>query len=90
MKIMSVQADIKAFEKRYIDLSLEFDSYVVNHIEFYDQIPDKAHLVFTVAKDPTFSEWSRSLLYRHRSRDPRVEIVKSGRTWLVKTLPATQ
>jgi len=77
MRAMSEQ-----FVKKNINLSLEFDKYIVEHPQAFKNIPKGAYVVVTLKNDPVFSRESRSLI-----KDPRrkkvVEAQKSGSNWTI-------
>ncbi len=74
------------FAKKNLKLSLEFDNYLVKHLDILDQIPDKSWLVLTINGDDDFNRDSISIARKSRSRRKYVEARKSGRTWEVRPL----
>ncbi len=74
------------FVKKNVKLSLEFDNYLVKHLDMLDQIPDKSWIVLTINGDEDFNRDSISIARKSRSRRRFVEAHKSGRSWVVRPL----
>jgi len=76
----------KELADKYIELSLEFDKYMLRHPEVLDAIPNKAMLVVTRSGDEELNCHSIGLIRKSRSRRPVVEARKTGRSWEVRPL----
>jgi hypothetical protein len=77
-----------AFIKKNVDLSLEFDNYLVKHPDAYAKIPNRAFVVITVKGDSKFSKESVSMVAKSNKRKV-VEAEKSGSKWNIRPLELT-
>lgn len=64
------------FFERSLELSTEFDRYILTHPEVADRIPPDALLVFQLADDPAFSQQSLELARAHRDPNQPVVLVQ--------------
>ncbi len=56
----------KAYQKKNVKLSLELDTYMANHPEVWDLLPDGALLIITSKSDKKFSETSLAIAKSHK------------------------
>ncbi len=78
----------KAFIDKNVELSLELDSYLAEHFDLYEHIPNGALVIITVKADDDFNSKSLSLVRKSRSKRPVVEAEKSGSVWTLRPLAA--
>lgn len=64
------------FFERSLELSTEFDRYVLAHPEVAERIPPDALIVFQLADDPAFSQRSLELARTHRASNQPVLLVQ--------------
>lgn len=53
------------FSERAIELAFEFNRYVIDHPEITKKLGEEACLVFQVAGDEEFNQWSRRVAARY-------------------------
>lgn len=85
-KHMSITIEKKSTNKR-IELSLEFDSYLVKNPSLNRKIPKGAYLVFTdkdIKKSSDIDFW----VSRRTSGAKVIEVRKSERGWMLSQLKA--
>ena len=74
----------KNFIKRNIQLTLEFDSYLLKKPELFDQIPNKSGIVMTVKGDYYYNRLSRSMAKASAPHIKQiVEARKEGTKWRI-------
>jgi Family of unknown function (DUF5647) len=79
----------KVFIDKNVKFSLELDSYLAEHFELYESIPNGAVVVITLRSDKDFTNKSIGIARRSRSKRPIIEAEKSGREWTLRPLSAT-
>ncbi|TAK89596.1 hypothetical protein EPO04_00610 [Patescibacteria group bacterium] len=76
--------------REYIDKNIrlikEFDTYLLDHPELYDDIPNKATVVITVDDDQEFNAESLRIGFLRKARRPLVEARKSSQSWSIRAL----
>ena len=73
------------FIKKTLQLSLEFDTYIIKRPRQFAKIPNKATVFFTVAGDEPYNRSSRELMERTRGKKEKiVEARKVGRIWKIE------
>jgi hypothetical protein len=77
------------FEQRNVKLLIEFDYYMAEHPEIFEQIPNNSWLIVTVDGDEKFNKESARLVSDIK-RKKVVEAHKSGTTWSLRPLQAQQ
>lgn len=73
------------FVDKNLELSLEFDTYLIKHPELFRKIPKGAYVVITIKDDKEFNEQSLSVI-RDPKRKKIVEAQKSGSRWSINPL----
>ena len=64
----------KEFFERALEVSTEFDRYILTHPEMAEEIPQDALIVFLLENDSEFNE--KSLEIAHKQREPGHSVVK--------------
>ena len=65
----------KALELRAADLGAEWETYLLEHPEKLDAIPDGAEIVLVPSYDPELAEYNRASANRHREPDrPLIQV----------------
>ncbi|HSW99472.1 MAG TPA: DUF5647 family protein [Patescibacteria group bacterium] len=77
----------ETFINKNVKLSLEFDNYLVEHPQLFDEIPNGAYIVIAIHDDAKFNSESLSLI-KDKRRKKIVEAHRSGSTWRVRPLQA--
>lgn len=75
----------KALNRRYIQLTNEFTTFVVNHPGPLKELSGGVRVVFTSDEDPELSEVTMAAAKEERNI-PHVEARKTSRGWRLKTL----
>ena len=73
------------FRNKYLELGLELDDYLMEHMDMYDLIPNGAWLVVNLKGDDEFNRQSIGLL-KNPTRKKVVTAQKSGKSWTIKPL----
>jgi len=55
----------REFSERAVELAFEFNRYVIDHPEITKELGEEACLVFQVAGDEEFNQWSRRVAARY-------------------------
>lgn len=66
----------QGFFERSLELSTEFDRYILSHPELAERIPHDALIVFQLDEDPAFSQQSLQLARAHREPNQPVILVR--------------
>lgn len=64
----------KEYFERALEVSTEFDRYVLSHPEIAEKIPQNALVVFLLENEPEFNE--KALEIAHKQREPNQPVVK--------------
>jgi len=64
----------KEFFDHAVEISSEFDKYVLSHPEITEKIPDDALVVFFLENDPEFNK--KSLEIAHKQHKPNQPLVR--------------
>lgn len=68
-------ADKEFFEKS-LEVSTEFDRFVLTHEEIASKIPNNALIIFVIEDDPEFSAKSKEIAMMHKEPNQPVVFVK--------------
>ena len=70
--------------QKNLDLSMEFDTYVMKHDALLRKIPNRVNIIFVVDSDKKLSEANRDIARGRRGRF--VEAHKSGNKWDIRPI----
>lgn len=77
----------QTFIDKNLELSMEFDRYIFEHLELLDNMPKRIHIVLTVEGDDKFNADSLSLIKTSRRKN-MVEAHKAQGQWSLRPLQA--
>lgn len=66
------------FKKNHI-LGVEFDRYLLEHLELLEQIPENAEIIFLPEEDPELSEENLKIAKAQRTQGRNIVMVKIGK-----------
>jgi hypothetical protein len=66
------------FEKNHI-LGVEFDRYLLEHLEILEQIPENAEIFFLPEEDPELSQENLKIAEAQKAEGRKVVLVKIGK-----------
>lgn len=73
----------KAFVRKNVKLSMEFDTYLAHHPDLENKIPNHAYVIMTVEGDDKFNADSLSLVKKIK-REKIVAAHKSQDSWSLR------
>jgi hypothetical protein len=71
------------YETDYAKLLHEFNEYCAEHMELYEELPDRATLIITDRTDAGVTDYSWSLIESSKEGWPIVEVEKIETGWKV-------
>ena len=67
---------MNVMERKNTELVKEFNTYVREHPEFAEQIPDKAVVIMQLEGDEEFNQWSKKLAASHQEEERPVVYIR--------------